>query len=190
MVIIQRKHCPTCGTLKLTTEFGHSRRGKTFQWKAYCRSCASVKVSNKDSARRATDPVYRERKAAIRSASYRRHSATANASQREYERRHPEVRRTVKVNRRARERGAQGRMTTAEWEQIKAAHGHRCAKCGKARKLTRDHIVPLSVGGQNTADNIQPLCGPCNSSKGTKMTDYRHWPEGTREAEQEKLGLS
>jgi 5-methylcytosine-specific restriction endonuclease McrA len=39
--------------------------------------------------------------------------------------------------------------------------------------LTRDHVVPLKHGGLNTIENIQPLCGSCNSRKHLKHIDYR-----------------
>jgi 5-methylcytosine-specific restriction endonuclease McrA len=77
------------------------------------------------------------------------------------------------ATRRARRRGASGNLTLAEWQEIKAAFNHRCAKCGLKRKLSQDHVIPLSKGGTHTADNIQPLCVPCNSSKHTKTIDYR-----------------
>lgn len=39
---------------------------------------------------------------------------------------------------------------------------YRCVACGGAwhdyNALTVDHIVPLSAGGPNTVDNLQPLC--------------------------------
>jgi 5-methylcytosine-specific restriction endonuclease McrA len=70
-------------------------------------------------------------------------------------------------------RRAAGVLTVAEWEQIKAQYGHLCLACGSDAPLTIDHVVPISKGGANTAANVQPLCGPCNSSKATKTIDYR-----------------
>ena len=36
------------------------------------------------------------------------------------------------------------------------------------RNLTIDHIVPRSKGGTNDPDNLQLLCGACNSTKGNR----------------------
>lgn len=47
--------------------------------------------------------------------------------------------------------------------------GYRCVGCGSQHELTPDHIVPLAEGGSNEIDNLQTLCGPCNSSKGKKL---------------------
>jgi 5-methylcytosine-specific restriction endonuclease McrA len=70
-------------------------------------------------------------------------------------------------------RRAAGVLTAAEWHQILARYGHRCLACGSGGPLTIDHIVPVSKGGANTAANVQPLCGSCNSAKSTKTIDYR-----------------
>ena len=44
-----------------------------------------------------------------------------------------------------------------------------CAGCRSHfpfRNLTVDHIVPLARGGSDHIDNLQLLCGACNSTKG------------------------
>lgn len=43
--------------------------------------------------------------------------------------------------------------------------GHACRKCGATAKLTLDHVKPWSKGGLDVVENLQTLCGPCNSSK-------------------------
>jgi len=51
--------------------------------------------------------------------------------------------------------------------------GYKCLKCGKDHSLSIDHITPVHNDGLNELDNLQTLCSPCNSSKGTKIIDYR-----------------
>lgn len=67
-----------------------------------------------------------------------------------------------------------GFHTTGEWETLKAQYNWTCLGCRKSEaevKLTKDHIVPLLRGGTDNIENIQPLCQPCNSKKGTKITN-------------------
>lgn len=64
----------------------------------------------------------------------------------------------------------------SEWTELKTKAGRICLRCERSEdvaRLTVDHIVPLTCGGTNLIDNIQPLCGPCNRSKGAKAIDYR-----------------
>ena len=64
-------------------------------------------------------------------------------------------------------------FTLQEWLNLCERHDNCCARCKKPEPLTVDHIQPVSKGGSNAIENIQPLCGSCNSSKGTDNTDYR-----------------
>lgn len=43
-----------------------------------------------------------------------------------------------------------------------------CRDHFKFRNLTRDHIVAIELGGQDHFENLQLMCGACNSKKGTK----------------------
>jgi len=42
-----------------------------------------------------------------------------------------------------------------------------CICCGTRQRLSIDHIVPEVLGGETIMDNLQTLCRPCNSRKGT-----------------------
>ena len=75
--------------------------------------------------------------------------------------------------RRTRKTKAGGVYTYAQWIALCNKYNNCCLCCGKKRKLTADHVVPVSKGGTSYISNIQPLCGPCNSSKGANTTDYR-----------------
>lgn len=68
---------------------------------------------------------------------------------------------------------AAGTLTATEWRSVLDRHGHLCLCCGSDDPATIDHVVPLSRGGSNTIDNVQPLCNGCNMRKATKTIDYR-----------------
>ena len=98
-----------------------------------------------------------------------------NAIVRDYRARHPESYRLTAERCRARKSAADGSCTKAEWVSIlkRYAPDSRCPACGKVGALTMDHIVPLSLGGSNAPDNLQPLCNRCNAKKGQRIIDYR-----------------
>lgn len=79
----------------------------------------------------------------------------------------------TKHRRRLRER-QQGSFTGKELLALYRKYNHTCLKCKcKNCQLTPDHVIPLSKGGSNAIDNIQPLCFRCNTLKGADNTDYR-----------------
>lgn len=47
--------------------------------------------------------------------------------------------------------------------------GGSCQKCGSRSDLQLDHVIPVSKGGGNAAQNIQLLCGDCNRKKGSSV---------------------
>ncbi len=78
---------------------------------------------------------------------------------------HPENIAHLKARRYAREKGAEGSHSLDEWNKLKEGCDHLCLHCGEEKKLTKDHIIPLSEGGSDYIENIQPLCRNCNSKK-------------------------
>jgi len=78
--------------------------------------------------------------------------------------------------RRLRERANGGTHSYGEWQLLKYYMGNICLCCYRQEpeiKLTEDHVVPVSKGGSDNLDNIQPLCNDCNMRKATKTLDYR-----------------
>lgn len=76
----------------------------------------------------------------------------------------------------ARRRERQGKWRTkeiAEFFRIVRERYPFCLRCGTDQNLTIDHIMPITLGGDNSLDNLQVLCKLCNSSKCAKYIDYR-----------------
>jgi 5-methylcytosine-specific restriction endonuclease McrA len=52
-----------------------------------------------------------------------------------------------------------------------ARDGWRCQYCGSTGKLTLDHVVPRSRGGDSVWENVVTSCAPCNLRKGNRLLD-------------------
>ena len=75
----------------------------------------------------------------------------------------------TQAKRRASKRGGDGHITARQWRAKLDYYNNCCAYClGKFEKLTMDHMIPLSRGGQHTDENIVPACGSCNSRKSAR----------------------
>ena len=77
----------------------------------------------------------------------------------------------IKARRYAKEKGATGSHTAIEWREMKSNYDYKCVLCGSYQpfKMTKDHIIPLSKGGSDYIENIQPLCRSCNCRKKDKI---------------------
>ena len=47
--------------------------------------------------------------------------------------------------------------------------GGRCVACGSSFEIQFDHVIPFSMGGASTAQNLQILCAGCNRQKGGSL---------------------
>ena len=47
--------------------------------------------------------------------------------------------------------------------------GGRCVACGSSFEIQFDHVIPFSMGGAATVQNLQILCAGCNRQKGGSL---------------------
>ena len=52
-----------------------------------------------------------------------------------------------------------------------ARDGWKCVYCGSAGRLTLDHVVPRSRGGDSVWENVVTSCAPCNLKKGNRLLE-------------------
>ena len=187
--------CTKCETLKSEDDFYHRANGRIDK---QCKQCKieytsfwqkknsnkvnangkKYKSSHKNDESRRNKSWYtsnKERKLEYNHQYAQSHRDLRNRLQRIWRKKNPDKEAEYKNNRRA--KSSTGKFTNKEWNELLDFYGHRCLCCGKTGiRLTRDHIVPLNIGGSNTIENIQPLCRSCNSIKNTKTIDYRIQP--------------
>lgn len=97
----------------------------------------------------------------------------AKVNRRRWAKENPIKDKVSKTNYAARQKGVIGEFTFAEWELLLKQYGNICPRCKKeCQNFTVDHIIPISKGGSNFIENIQPLCRSCNSSKKANATYY------------------
>jgi 5-methylcytosine-specific restriction endonuclease McrA len=62
---------------------------------------------------------------------------------------------------------------------VLARDHYTCQYCGERlprAKLTIDHVVPRSRGGETRWENVVAACGPCNRRKGNRTPDEARMP--------------
>jgi 5-methylcytosine-specific restriction endonuclease McrA len=64
-------------------------------------------------------------------------------------------------------KGRGGTLTVEEWDRMLEITGG-CVFCGESdlQYMTFEHLLPKSIGGGFTAENIVPACKRCNDVRG------------------------
>ena len=57
---------------------------------------------------------------------------------------------------------------------------HSCQYCGSNRRLTLDHVMPVSRGGQHTWNNVVTACERCNQRKSDRTPQEAGMPLRTK----------
>ena len=101
----------------------------------------------------------------------RKNPDRAVAATNRYLAKNPEYRRVLHATRRARLAAAEGKFSLDELRVLIEKQKGRCGCCLTSLKsgYHADHKMPISRGGDNTIENIELLCQPCNSRKYNKL---------------------
>jgi 5-methylcytosine-specific restriction endonuclease McrA len=145
----------------------------------YCKVCTSAKSSYYGRKDRSDYlATYREqnkeRRAEYNHRYYRKNKNRMLTYNKQHRANNPDLYRTYCNTRRAKLKQLVASYTKQEWDECKSIYNNSCAYCGRAmKKLTQDHFVPISNGGEYTKNNIIPACQKCNSSKNNH--DFFDW---------------
>ena len=136
------KWCRACEQLKSITHYAWRQDRQSFH--SFCRECRARLVREKRQANR----------------------DETNRKVREWRAANPEKYLISKSKRRATETAAYD-VTEKDLRGILRRQYQQCAICSACMgaRMTLDHIVPLSRGGQHRVGNLQYLCSTCNFRK-------------------------
>lgn len=164
-----KKQCSKCKKVKIISEF-YPDKSKKDRHCFQCKQCSRV-YSEKYRINHLEQVKITKRK-------WRKaHPEYCKIATIKYQKKYPERVKMTQKKQKAKRRGAVGNHTLEQWETLKNKYNSCCATCGRQEPftdlwyqfLTEDHIIPISKGGSNFIDNIQPLCMGCNSKKGNNI---------------------
>jgi 5-methylcytosine-specific restriction endonuclease McrA len=183
------KQCSTCRVVKDTNEF-HSNRTKKEGLHNQCKVCRALYCKKHKEEQAKRNRIYYNEHREEAAKYYKDHRDEIVKRQRIYDKEHKdEIAKRQRVycqtdngklvnkkkthNRRALAKNGKSDLTLEQWTNIIKKQSNRCNICHKQfsqkRVPTIDHIIPLSLSGNLSSENIQALCKSCNSSKNAKL---------------------
>ena len=169
---VETKICKICKQKKSIEDFYVDVTGKDGRY-SRCKICSRGNQKFYSKIHKKEEKLYYQKHKKEIKARDKLYRGTHKKEYLEWQRNNRDKIKAYNAKRKALKFNAPGHFTGLEWKLLKEKYGNICLCCRKKKKLTIDHIIPLSKGGTNYINNIQPLCKSCNSSKGTKTIDYR-----------------
>ena len=172
--LFDMRKCSRCRELKPTTSFSR-HKNMADGINPQCKACVSVYQRQWYEANRAKT-IERSRlwkdnnREQFRETSAKRRERNREkvlARQREWSKTHPETHRKAAAVRRQRQLSLPVYLISDK--DYRRLYASPCVACGRQVEICLDHIIPVSRGGHYGIGNAQPLCRPCNSSKGTML---------------------
>ena len=168
------KTCSECLLEKPLDEFysyGGTRKGK----RSYCAKCCKARSAR---WQKNNPEKNRERVKKFYWANHEASKLRKKAASSRYKKSHPEVGRQSTNRRRVRKIGnGVFKIIPKDLQRLQRTP---CQECGTMKKLSIDHVVPISKGGTHSIGNLQSLCIHCNSSKNNKFIIERKLANANR----------
>jgi 5-methylcytosine-specific restriction endonuclease McrA len=150
MTVVASKTCTSCKkVLEATPANFHKQKNGRYGFTSKCKPCKNLEIAEWT---RKNPEMSRAQKMRWKALNYEKYLQIKRDDQR-----------------RRKYRLRSGKVGVEEWKKMLAEYNFSCAHCGSQDDITQDHIIPLSRGGANLIENIQPLCRSCNSRKRDKV---------------------
>jgi len=91
----------------------------------------------------------------------------------EYSRKNPEYAKRMKMLSKNRKYGVDHEVPDVKTIRKRMNIFKGCCYCGTKEKLTMEHLMPISKGGDHSENNLFGACFSCNSSKQDR--DFKEW---------------
>ncbi len=170
-----KKHCSKCRVENLLDEF-HSDKAHKDGKRSECKKCQSIRIKewnerNKGWRKERDARYHREHYCKSKRVKYHKQYYQDNKDRikhqhQEYQMKNREAAATRTAGYRSKKLTLEATLTNEQWGVLKSMFRNRCVYCGKkTKRLEREHIIPVSLGGALSFNNIVPACHSCNAKK-------------------------
>lgn len=177
------KNCPMCKIKKSLNDFHKSSNTKDGA-QGHCKDCKKIlskkyeknrdaetkkKYHKNDWQKKKNNPQYlkQHKEWLYKNSEYVKKKA------KEYREKNKILLLISRSNQKSKQKGYYGVISMKEWEFVLLMTRYMCIACEDNTADSIDHVLPLSRGGTNTVNNIQPMCLKCNLKKGARHVDFR-----------------
>lgn len=173
------KQCTKCKKVKPLSDYHRDKN--TFDGHVQrCKECVKIKTKewlnnnrekNSESCKKryAANPELYKARARIW---FQNNSERKTKTDRNYQINNPHVYRATQQRRKIRKtKNGEYKISPKEWNKI---YSSSCVYCGSKKRISVDHVIPISRGGTHGIGNLVSACLSCNTSKGAKtITEWK-----------------
>jgi 5-methylcytosine-specific restriction endonuclease McrA len=169
------KRCNVCNEMKPISEFFPNSPSHGGGYRQPCRKCTGIILTEKNRQRRLKDQTFATNEKQTHARSREKHRDEIRIGARAYYRKNPEKFRANDERRRAREAGAPF-FEYVDLDVLYQRDKGICQICYKKclrKDASGDHVIPLSLGGSTSYQNMVLAHLACNRAKGNRVVQQQ-----------------